>query len=50
MLKAPPSRWDKQVTADLIAAMETHLGKIDTVPEMRRALRLIRLSRVTAEN
>lgn len=40
VLKAPPSRWDKQVAADLIAEMETHLGKIDTVPEMRQALAL----------
>lgn len=38
VLKASPTRWDRQVAVDLIAEMETYLGQVDTIPEMRRVL------------
>lgn len=39
VLKTPATRWERQVTADLISEMEVHLAeKVDSVQEMRVAL------------
>ena len=39
VLRTPQTRWERQVTADLIAEMEVHLGeKVDCVHDMRVAL------------
>lgn len=38
VLKAAPTRWDRQIAVDLIAEMETYLGQVNTIPEMRRVL------------
>jgi hypothetical protein len=41
VLKAPATRWERQVTADLISEMEVHLAeKVDSVDDMRVALAL----------
>lgn len=38
VLKAPASRWDKKIAADLISEMEAFFGKVDTIPQMKQAL------------
>lgn len=38
VLKSEPSRWHKQISADLISEMEAFIGKVDTLPDMRAAL------------
>lgn len=39
VLKASPTRWDKQIAADIIAEMEVHLAEnVHSIPEMRIAL------------
>jgi hypothetical protein len=39
VLKTPPTHWERQVTADLIAEMEVHLAeKVDCIDDMRVAL------------
>lgn len=38
VIKAPASRWDKKIAADLISEMEAFFGKVDTIPQMRQAL------------
>ena len=32
VIKAPASRWDKKIAADLISEMEAYFGKVDTIP------------------
>lgn len=34
VLKAAPTRWDRQIAVDLVAEMETYLGQVDTIPEI----------------
>ena len=38
VLRSVPTRWHKQISADLISEMEAFVGKVDTLPEMRAAL------------
>jgi hypothetical protein len=38
VIKAPASRWDKKIAADLISEMEAYFGKVDTIPQMKQAL------------
>ena len=38
VIKAPASRWDKKIAADLISEMEAFFGKVDTIPQMKQAL------------
>lgn len=39
VLQSAPTRWDRQVTADIIAEMEIHLSEaVDSLPAMRIAL------------
>lgn len=38
VIKAPASRWDKKIAADLISEMEPFFGKVDTIPQMKQAL------------
>jgi Tetracyclin repressor-like, C-terminal domain len=39
VLQSTPTRWDRQVTADIVAEMEIHLSEaVDSLPAMRIAL------------
>ncbi|MGD9839316.1 MAG: TetR-like C-terminal domain-containing protein [Afipia sp.] len=38
VIKAPVSRWDKKIAADLVTEMEAFFGKVDTIPQMKQAL------------
>ncbi len=38
VIKAPASRWDKKIAADLVTEMEAFFGKVDTIPQMKQAL------------
>jgi len=38
VVKAPASRWDKKIAADLVSEMEAFFGKVDTIPQMKQAL------------
>ena len=38
VIKAPASRWDKKIAADLVSEMEAFFGKVDTIPQMKQAL------------
>lgn len=38
VIKAPASRWDKKIAADLISEMEAFFGKVDSIPQMKQAL------------
>jgi hypothetical protein len=39
VLQSAPTRWDRQVTADIVAEMEIHLSEaVDSLPAMRIAL------------
>lgn len=38
VIKAPASRWDRKIAADLISEMEVFFGKVDTIPQMKQAL------------
>lgn len=38
VIRAPASRWDKKIAADLVSEMEAFFGKVDTIPQMKQAL------------
>lgn len=38
VIKAPASRWDKKIAADLVSEMEAFFGKVDSIPQMKQAL------------